>query len=156
MSLLENLKAMNRDELVKFADTQGVRVHHKAKPETIIKQIIDAVSHPIPPAQESVDARLMAQKEPVFNTPALLEQAISHITTKYPDFKIVYSEENKVVTFSYKGSEECHNMSVPLSWLKDRARLVSRGRIAPLGRPEFDSLNSAIGRNAYTNTVLAG
>jgi len=157
MSLQENLLKMSRDELVKFADTQGVQVHWNAKPETIIKQILDHLAHPPKKEAEPVDPRLVAPKEAVFNTPEELEKALAQIKQRVPAFETKYDAEEKTVHFKCKGAEECHNLSVPLHWLVKRAQLVSRGRLVPMGLNEhFESLNSASGKNSYTNTVLAG
>lgn len=152
----EKLKSMSRDELVHLADSQGVQVHWNAKPETIIKQIIDKVSHPPKPKTEIVDTRLIAAKEAVFNTEAEIEAALAIIKSKVPQFETIYDKDDRCVTFRCKGAEECHNMSVPLHWLVKRAQLVSRGRLVPLGlNQHFESLNSATGKNAYTNIVLS-
>lgn len=154
-TLKENMKKMSREELVKFADTQGVQVHWKAKPETIIKQVMDKVSTPPKPVVKE-EAKSTAPKEAVFNTRDQVEAALAHIKEKQPAFETIYSDEDKVVTFRCKGAENCMNMSVPLQWMVKQAQLVSRGRLVPMGLNEhFESLNSASGKNAYTNTVLA-
>lgn len=151
----DNLKSMSREELVSLAIKQGLSPHHKAKPETIIKQIIDKVSTPQATPAEYVDPRLMQKKEPKFNTEEDVERAVADIKAKVRDFVTEYNHEERTVTFKCRGREECHNLSVPLHWLKKCASLASQGKISPMGRPEFDSMNAS-GKNAYTNAVLAG
>jgi hypothetical protein len=154
---LDNLKSMSREQLVQLAITQGLSPHHKAKPETIIQQIIDKAFVPQAPQTEAVDPRLT--KTPhvaVFNTPEEVEAMVADIKARQPKFTTQYNDEERTVKFSCNGAEQTHNLSVPLRWLKVKATEVSRGRAALMGlNDQFDKLPVS-GNNGYTNTVLAG
>lgn len=156
----DNLKKLSREQLVEVAGKQGIPVHHKAKPETIIKQILDHTLVPQKPQvaaeAEYIDPRLKSVKEPIYNTKEQVEAMLSKIRATKPEFESHYDDEARSVTFRYKGAEDCHNLSVPLHWLKVKADIVARGRIAPMGHDtrEWGSIH-AQGPNAYTNTILA-
>lgn len=159
---VNNLSDLSRDQLLELAGKQGLSVHHKAKPETIIKQIVDHMLTPQQPQVnqpplEHYDPRLAPKKEPVFNTPEQVEEAIAHIKAAQPKFEALYNREERTVLFRCLGAEECHNLSVPLRVLVQKASMIKRGRIAPIGhRPtDFEPGNSG-GLSAYTNVVLAG
>lgn len=166
MALLENLKAMDLEQLRAFADTQGVQVHWKAKPETIIKQIIDKVANPVktdaPKVREEEITQLTAKRlkdaeESAANTPDMIEDAIASIKAKLPEFKSEYNCDENTWTFSYKGATDCGNIAIPMRRILRQAQIVSRGRIAPVGHdPREWGGDIAGGKNAYTNTVLAG
>lgn len=156
--MIDKLKAMSRDELVNLAATQGVQVHHKSKPETIIKAIVDKINNPPVVAQEATKS---VKKEPVFSTPEQVEEAIADIKQNNPNFRAIYDEESRSVTFQCNGAEDSVTLSLDLKrndhWpcIYKKAKLVARGRLAPRGlNNHFESLNSASGKNAYTNTVL--
>ena len=156
---LDKLRELPRDELVKLAATQGVQVHWKAKEDTIIKAIVDKVTAQ-PPAVTPEEMKHVAQK-PVAavhnNTPADVEIAIADIKAKKPEFQSIYDKVDNTWYFKYKGAEECGNLAIPLRIIVDKARMVSRGRIAPLGmNHHFNDSGNAQGNSAYTNTILAG
>lgn len=152
-----NLKDLSREQLLEVAGKQGLSVHWKAKPETIIKQIIDHAS--AKPKQNPQDYdRKYVNKEPVYHTKEQIEEAIAPIKAQQPKFTTEYNEEEKTCKFSCLGAEETFNMSVPLPVLRKRASLIKRGRIAPLGHDtrEWGSLPGTKPHSSYTNTVLAG
>lgn len=153
--MIEKLQAMTREELVALAVTQGVQVHHKAKPETIIKQIVDKISQPL--QQDVTDPRLAPVREAVWLTREQVEQGIAPIKARVPEFETIFQDDDTTVTFKCKGAEDSMSLTVPYRWMMQKAQIVSRGRLSPMGlNPHFDSMNSATGKNAYTNTVLAG
>lgn len=166
MALLENLQKMTPEELRHFADQQGVMTHWKAKPETIIKQIIDKVANPVktdtPKVREEEITQLTAKRlkdaaEAANNTAEMVEAAITHIKAKKPEFESKYDQMDNTWTFSYKGAVDCGNIAIPMRRIVRQAELVSRGRIAPMSiNKELDATYGAQGNNAYTNTVLAG
>lgn len=161
MSLLENLQKMSVDELRTFANTQGVPYRWNSKPETIIKMIVDKVANPVktpnvkePEITELMAKRLKDAEEASHNTVEMVEEAIAHIKAKHPAF--VSSYDGDVWTFSCKGALECGNIKIPLRRIVRQAQIISRGRIAPLGHDVREWGSISEGKNAYTNTVLAG
>lgn len=153
---IENLKTLSPEQLRETAGKLGLTVHWKAKPDTIIKQIADKAFAPTKPVEKQ-EAKIHVS---IYTTPAELEAKLAKLKAEVPQFETIYSEPgddgiDTVVTFRCKGTEECHNLSVPARWLLIRANLVKRGRIAPLGLAEFERGN-ATGKSGYTNTVLAG
>lgn len=155
----DNLKTMKREQLVELAGKQGLNVHHKAKPETIIKQIMDHVlvsQKPQVAADPMVDPRLAAKRPEHNNTPEQVDAILAPIKARVPEFEVKYDLEENTWHFRCKGAEECGNLSIPLRIIKMKADTVSRGRLVLMGlTPHFDTMNSALGKNAYTNTVLA-
>lgn len=152
-----NLKSLSREQLVELAGKQGLSVHHKAKPETIIKQIMDNALVPQKPqvAEEYADPRLKSERQPVFNTQEQVEAALAPIKAQQPAFETIYA--GQTVTFRCRGAEECHNLSTPLHWLVKRANLIKVGARRPIGhRPEDFTHGQSTGKSAYTNVVLAG
>lgn len=148
----EHLKTMKPDELRVIAGKQGLKIHHKAKPETIIKQIMESVLTPQAPAMQHIAEAPQAAVD--HNTPEEIEAAIAKIKERQPAFISAYSIEENTWHFSCKGTEECGNMAIPLRVIVMKAGTISRGRLAPRGLThEFERLNSSP-KNAYTDTVL--
>lgn len=154
--IIANLQKLSRDELVVLALKQGLpKPHHKTGAESIIKLIMDTVTHPPKPMSGEV-AEPPVKKEAVFATQEQIEALIAPIKVNVPKFETIYDDENRCVTFRYNGAEDCMSMSVAPRWMFEKAKLISRGRLALRGHNErdFDPINAG-GRNAYTNVVLA-
>lgn len=160
----ENLKKLSRDELVVLAMKQGLpKPHHKTKPESIIKVIMDSVEHPAIPKREEL--KLAPKPDPVFATKEEVEAAIADIKARVPEFQSIYDDESRCVTFRCKGAEDCISLSVPIKanpkfpmglCIYNKAKMVSRGRLAPRAHSyEHFDRGVAGGTNAYTNLVLA-
>lgn len=156
MSMIDNLRSMSREELVKLAVSQGVqRIHHKAKPETIIKQILESVQ-----AKPVVEEKHKAQepKIAVFHSKEDFEKILQPLKARAPALEWTFDdgedETDKTITLRCKGAEDCFNMSVGLRWFKVRANIVAQGRGVLRGHDSFEKGN-AVGKNAYTNVVLA-
>lgn len=145
----ENLKKLSREELVDLAITQGLpKPHHKAKLETIIKNILDVAEHPPKP-------EIKADKEkpvPVFLTEEEVERLVAPLKAKVPEFKTDYDHESRCVTFSCKGAENCMNLSTAATTMMRYAGYVSAGKRAPRALAVD---RTATGNNAYTNAILA-
>jgi hypothetical protein len=151
----DNLKTMTPEQLREVAGRQGLNVHPRAKPETIIKQIMEAVLTPqkLPEMQH----KALAPVKPVdHNTPEDVEAAIADIKARVPAFESRYDEAENTWHFRCKGAEECGNMDIPLRVIKMKAQNVSRGRLALVGLTEHFDRTVAGGNSAYTNAVLAG
>ncbi len=151
--MIEKLEAMTRDQLVELAMQQGLpKPHHKTKPESIIKVIMDSVTHPATPKQ----AEAVVKKEAVFMTKQEIETMIAPIKARVPNFQTIYDNENRCVTFRFNGAEDCMSMSVAPRWMYEKARMVSRGRLALKGHSsEHFERGTSTGISAYTNVVLA-
>lgn len=151
----DNLKTLSPDQLRELAGKQGLKVHHKAKPETIIKQIIESALKPATPAEMQHVAE--KPQQPVHhNTPDDVEAAIADIKAKIPQFESRYDLDENTWYFKCKGAEECGNLAIPMRIIKLKAASVSRGRIALMGLDGHFDRGNAGGNSAYTNSVLAG
>lgn len=149
------LSEMSRDQLVELAGKQGLRVHPRAKEETIIKSILDSVT---PQKPQVADMQHVAEKpkKPVYhNTRDDVEKAISSIKARQPKLDAEFNEEENTVHFRCLGAEDCVNLSIPMRIIVQKAQNVSRGRIALLSlNREFGDLGGVSPKNAYTNIVI--
>lgn len=163
----DQLKALPREQLVATAHKLQLQVHHKAKPETIAKQIWEKTYPNVtakPTEDNYVDPRLKAKKEDVYLTVEQVEDAVAPIKKERPQFETRYfdldgfevknPEEARVVQFSCLGAVESHNMTTPQRVLRNRASLVKQGKIALMAHREHFDKGVSTGHNAYTNSVL--
>ncbi len=151
--IADNLKNLSRAELVTLAMQHGLpKPHHKTSEESIIKLIMDKVAHP--PVAKEVEKP--EKKEPVFATREQVEKMLEPIIAKAPNFQAIFVDDDKNVIFRCNGAEDSMSMSVSPRWMAEKARIVSRGRLALRGHSAtaFDPGN-AMGNSAYTNVVLA-
>lgn len=117
---LNNLMSMDRPALVELALKHGLKPHHKAKAETIAKQIIEHVTQP---KQEDVHPSQVAKPDPTLNTQ---EQVLDKIKP-FVDRGLEATFSGDTWTFKCRGAEECGHMSVPLRLIQQKARNVSYG-----------------------------
>lgn len=151
----ENLKTMTPDQLRELAGKQGLRVHHKAKAETIIKQLMEAAL--TPQALPKMEHIAEAAQEPVdHNTPEQVEAAIAKIIERQPALERNYNAQENTWHFRCKGAEECGNLDIPLRVIVMKAGNISRGSLRLLALNEHFDRTTAGGNNTYTNNVLAG
>jgi hypothetical protein len=151
--IADKLKAMSRDELVTLAMQHGIpKPHHKTSEDSIIKLIMDKVTYPTQPKEEAKTDK----KEPVFATHEQVEKLIAPIVAKAPNFQVTFDDESRSVIFRCNGAEDSMSLSVAPRWMAEKARIVSRGRLALRGHSAtaFDPGNAG-GNSAYTNVVLA-
>jgi len=150
-----NLNKMTREQLLKLAGTQGIKIHPRAKEETIIKHIIE--NSVTPQTKPQMQHEAQKPQAPVdHNTPEDVEAAIAKIKERAPQFESSYNTQDNTWHFRCKGAEECGNLDIPLRVIVMKANTISRGRLVPMGlNQHFDQLPVS-GKNGYTNTVLAG
>lgn len=121
------LAQMNRDQLLEIAERLKIKVHHKAKDETIIMKIMQqpvayqnaAMEHP---ASAPIAASLL-------NTPEQVMEAISTYVEK-EGFEAKFPGDGTWI-FSYKGVSESGNLSIPLRIIKMKAESTARGKRGP-------------------------
>lgn len=125
----ENLTKLPIEELRTLAAQHGIKPHHKAKPETLAKQIIDKVVNPAPKKQEMQHPAQKPAAAPVINTEEQVREAC----------KAYFSREGYEVTFTgetwhfkYAGAEDTGHMSVPLRIIRMKAESVARGARKPV------------------------
>lgn len=160
-SLYDNLMTKDIQELVCLAMQQGLpKPHHKAKKETIAKMIVEAIDVTLQsktqhPDQDATVIEPQQMAGPVFMTREECENMLAPIKHERPEFEAIYSCDDTVVTFRCRGAEECHNLSTSPRWLKQRADIVKRGRLVPIGLDNRDfGGDIATGKNSYTNVIL--
>lgn len=150
----EHLKTMDASQLREIAGKQGLHVHHKAKNETVIKQIMESALLPKSPTPEMQHMAAQPAK-PVYNhTEEDIEALIAPIKARIPQFEAIYPNDGTWI-FRCKGAEESGNMSIPPRVIKMKAENVSRGRLILMGLNEHFDKTTASGNNAYTNSVLS-
>lgn len=157
---LTKLDSMSREQLMAIADQSNVRVHHKAGAEKIKEAIINQVMQP---PKEELKHAAEKPKAPVFHhTPQDVEELVSKIKERVPQFRTSYSEEDNTWLFQWVSEsgrvmrEESGNLSIPPRVIKIRAETVSRGPLLLRSmNKHFDDMPTAqAGKNSYTNTVL--
>lgn len=129
----DELAGKSREELVAIASTLNIKTHHKALPETIIKQImqqpvsyIDAATDPMKhPAERPIAA-------PILNTPDQVREAIKRFAEK-DGFEFRFLDNDTTWQFKCRGAEDSGHMSTALRLIAQRAEIVSRGRVALKG-----------------------
>lgn len=151
---LDRLKEMTPEALRELALKQGLTPHWKAKPETIIKQIVDHVTMAKPQEMQHVAE---TPKSPVFhNTPEEVEAMLAEIKARVPAFESKYDLTENTWHFRCKGAEECGNLDIPMRVIKMKAQTISRGKLTLMGLNDHFDKGNAGGNSAYTNNVLAG
>lgn len=125
----QELAQMPREKLVEIANTLKIKVHHKAKPETIIHQIMQ---QPVAYRNEAMSHPADATTAPVVtNTVEQVQTAIATYAAK-EGFSATFPDDGTWV-FSCKGASESGNLSIPLRIIKQKAESVSRGaRVPPM------------------------
>lgn len=155
MAHIDNLKNLTRDQLVDVAMKQGLpKPHHKAKPETIIKSIVDSMTPQKPIAQ---DAKPEAKKaDEVRNTRETIEPLLERLKSERQNLAWEFDELDETVTVRHAHAAVSFNWHIPLRVIERHVRLHVFNPTRPLGlNNHFDEMPSASGKNAYTNTVLA-
>lgn len=149
---LEALKGKSLDELRAIATKIGIVPHYRAKPETLMRQILEkSLVQPTPP--KTMEHKAEAPAKPVHNnTPEDVLEAIKMFTAK-EGFKADFPGDGTWI-FKYKGAEESGNLAIPLRVIKIKAENVSRGRRAPIAMPS-ETFDNAVAKG-YANTVLMG
>lgn len=161
------LKALPREQLVATAHKLQLQVHHKAKPETIAKQIWEKTYPNVTAKKQDdtyTDPRLIPAKEDVYLTVEQVEDAVAPIKKEQPKFETAYfdldgfpvknSEDARLVKFTCLGAEEMLNMTTAQRIMRQRASLMKRGKIALMAHREHFDRGVAQGNSAYTNNVL--
>lgn len=159
--LINKLKSMSRDELKEFARSQGVQHHHKATADNILKAIVEQIGQQPKPQRRADETpeekieRIKAERT-VHHTQEDVEAILLKNKEKQPALTWEFYDDHSV-TVRCKGAETSFNLDIPAKTIQRQLDLhVMRGRLALMGlNPHFDSMNSASGKNAYTNTVLA-
>lgn len=146
----ENLKKLDINQLRELAIKQGLTPHHRSKPDTLIKAIIEHATTPAKQPQMQHPAE-KKQEAPKLNTEEEVRTACAVFFQK-PGFEANFTEETW--HFKCKGSEDSGHLSVPMRVIKMKAESVSRGARRPRGMEGYDSLPGSNPTNAYTNTVL--
>lgn len=122
----DNLQKLELPELRTLAIQQGMTPHHRAKKDTLIRQIIEHVTQP-PVKKDMKHPAEQPPKEAKLNTEADVSEAIKPFMKE--GYQAIFTEENW--HFKYKGAEDCGHMSVPLRVIRMKAESVSRGARNP-------------------------
>lgn len=126
----EELQTKSLEELKDIAQKLKVKVHHKAKEESIINQILQQ------PVAYQTDAmqHVSQQQAPeplVIHTEEQVRNAIKK-QLQNEDFQAIFKPDN-TWTFKYNGREDSGHMSTSLRVIQIKAESVARGRLAPKG-----------------------
>lgn len=146
----EELATKSREELVEIAEKLKIKVHHKAKPETIIHQICQQ------PEAYQRDAMKHVAETPVApvveNTEDDIRNALQHLIDKGLELSFK-GDGTWYISFKNKWGkrEESGNMQIPLRIIRSKAENVSRGYI-----PMKSLGNDGTYPNQYTDNILMG
>lgn len=155
----EHLKTMKPEQLVELHLRQlGRKPHPKAKPETVIKNIMESALLPqVNPDTfkgEDMRPKAMKSKEPEYN---YSEQDVLEACAEYVNregFELKFPGDGTMIA-RYRGSEDSLNLKQPMQVIKRKLGAVAQGKRVLMGLTnEFDSTHAG-GKSAYTNTVLA-
>lgn len=156
---VKDLHKLERPQLVELAIKHGIKPHHKTKPETIIKQLVEAATKQKPQEMKH-PAELTNTKEVKVNTVDEVEAVLKAVKERQKRFHVAYNDDGQTWHFMYKNDngktlrEECGHLSVPLRIILQKANSVAQGPIFPRAMNEhFDSLNVSE-KNGYTKNVL--
>jgi hypothetical protein len=127
----DELKSRDIADLRKLAAQYGIRTHHKQKPETIAKLIVEFVANK-PTGEQLKHPAEQPQKEPLkINSEDEIRATIARQLEK-PGFTADFPGDDTWL-FRCRGAEEAGHMSVPLRVIRSKAESVSRGAISPRG-----------------------
>ena len=121
----DKLKDLSREELVHLAVRQGLTPHHRSKPETIIKQIIEAATTPPkPPLQSMEHPAEKKMPDAAVNTEEAVREACKAFFAK-PGFEAIFTPTTW--HFRCRGAEDSGHMSTIMRVIRMKADTVSRG-----------------------------
>jgi hypothetical protein len=129
----ESLAGKTIEELRGIAQQLNIKPHHKAKPETLIYQIMQqpqsALNAAMPAEGAENDPMQHKAAQPVApvvaNTEDSIREAIEAYTKK-DGFVATFPGDGTWI-FKFQGAEDSGNMSIPLRVIKQRAAIVARG-----------------------------
>lgn len=159
---IDRLNSLPREELVQLAHESGIRVHHKAKAETIVKQIVDKVFAPAPLVAKEQSMEHVAAKPTAsvyHNTPEDVELALDALK-KNERFQSRYDLTENTWHFSWVSAsgrtmrEECGNLDIPLRVIKMKAQSIAKGPLLLRSKQDFSVITDPNRPDAYTNTVM--
>lgn len=142
---MDDLANKSREELVEIAKNLNIKVHHKAKEDTIIKQIMQQNGSRVEDAKKPKPKK----GETVFHSEDEVREVLKPYIAK-EGYNVIFNHVDNTVHLSYKGSEECLNLSVPMRLIERRAAHVARGRISPRGLGRDGTYGQS-----YADTILA-
>lgn len=116
------------EELRGIAKELGIKVHHLAKSDTIIKQIEKQQPHRVEAADEKfLHKAEMASKPEIIHTEEEVLKFIKPVTDRIgEDFKVTFPKDNTWI-FECRGAVDSGHMSASPRLIKIKAEMVSRG-----------------------------
>jgi hypothetical protein len=117
------LVARDVKDLRMLAAQYGIKVHHKAKAETIAKLIVEHVTEK--PKESLKHVAEKPKPAEVIHTPEEVNEVIKAFSAK-EGYVVEYPGDDTWI-FKYKGAEESGHMSTPLRVIRMKAESVSRG-----------------------------
>jgi hypothetical protein len=137
------LAGKTREELVKIAQDLNIKVHHKARPETIINQITEYAQ----PKRDKMQHVAATPVAPVYNnTPEDIRTACQAFIDK--GVEVTFPDDGTWIA-KYKGAEESGNCAIPLRVIKMKIQSVAQGK---RGLPNMGR-DGTYG-NSYADTIL--
>jgi hypothetical protein len=126
------LKALELPELKQVAAKHGIKLHHKAGAEKVLKAIIDHVSNAQPVkarADEPSEAPQRKSAAPVLLSEDDVRDALAKQLER-DAFKVEFHGDD-TFTMRCNGAEESMHMTTPAAVIKRRAESVARGAFKP-------------------------
>lgn len=129
------------EELKAIAKELGIKVHHRAK-ENSIKYLIEQQGHRVENAVVKAEEKSVEEKKEVgFLTKQEVMDAIRPVVENKEAFKVKFLDDDKTWFFDNNGVQDSGSMTMPIHLIVNKARIVSRGRyvLRGLGRDRNDA-----------------
>lgn len=125
-NLFDTLKAKPVEELRDLARKSGLTPHHRAKPETLARQIVEATAPK--PIQPQIHAAEMteAQKKYIYDRRLKTEDEVRAVFNTWPKIQIQFNGDD-TFTMSCNGSVETMHMTSKEAVMVLKGREVAKG-----------------------------
>lgn len=128
LNLFDTLKAKPIEELRDLARKSGLTPHHKAKPETLARQIVEATA-PKPTQQHAP----VVKEAPYMHS----EEEVRAMLEPYKNITLRFPGDGTFIMSNGKAEDSLH-LTTPVAVIlgPKHARLINRGELRPISMDE--------------------